>query len=233
MLDLVDSKVSGNKNLESFKALVLNADAQPLTTFPLSLWAWRESIEAVYKDRVTVLEEWDDAVIRSPRMEFAVPKVVMCKQYIPVSKKCRVPLSRMTLALRDRFCCGYCGQRFPMRELTFDHVIPRSKGGKNTADNLLMACVKCNTMKGNHPITPNGKKGVVRPGNFTPLRMPKQPTFDELYKIGIEFIPDELRDIYGDWLPKSKKILEEERVAMEKDNWGDSKAYWTVELEDD
>lgn len=232
MLDIVESKVSGMRNLDSMKALVLNADAQPLTTFPLSLWTWREAVEAVYKDRVSVLEDWEGAVIRSPSMEFPVPKVVMCKQYIPVAKKCRVPLSRMTLALRDRFCCGYCGNKFPVRELTFDHVVPRSKGGKNTADNLLMACVKCNTMKANHPITPNGKKGVVRPGNFVPLRMPTQPTFDELYKIGIEFIPDELRALYGEWLPKSRNSMEKEKSDMKEDNWGDSKAYWTVELED-
>ena len=153
----------------------------------------------------------------------------MCKEYIPVAKKCKVPVTRLTLALRDRFCCGYCGKKFPMRELTFDHVIPRSKGGKNTADNLLMACVKCNTMKGNSPINPNGKKGVVRPGNFVPLRMPKAPTFSELYKIGIEFIPDELRSIYGDWLPKSQKMSVTKKT--EGDNWGDSEAYWNVELD--
>lgn len=230
MLDMVEDKAINNANrLEQLKALVLNADAQPLTTFPLSLWTWRDAVEAVYKDRVTVLEEWDDAVIHSPTMEFAVPKVVMCKEYIPVAKKCKVPVTRLTLALRDRFCCGYCGKRFPMRELTFDHVIPRSKGGRNTADNLLMACVKCNTMKGASPINPNGKKGVVRPGNFVPLRMPKTPTFDELYKIGIDYIPDEMRKIYGDWLPQSRKAPVSK--SSDKDNWGDSAEYWNVELD--
>ncbi|HTZ68786.1 MAG TPA: HNH endonuclease, partial [Roseiarcus sp.] len=104
-------------------ALVLNADFRPLSYYPLSIWCWQDAIKAVFLDRVNILSEYDTRV-RSPSFEMRLPSVVSLKSYV---KPTRFPaFTRFNVFLRDRFTCQYCGQR---EDLTFDHVVPRSKGG--------------------------------------------------------------------------------------------------------
>jgi 5-methylcytosine-specific restriction endonuclease McrA len=223
---------SNKVNLDQYRTLVLNANALPLSTTPLSLWGWKDAIEAVYKGRVQVLEEWDGPVIRSQKMSIPVPKVVMCHEYVPVAKKGVPALSRLNCALRDAFTCGYCGNRFAVKDLTFDHVVPRSKGGLSTWDNLMMACRKCNCMKGSEPANYNGIRGVVRSGNFVPLWKPRTPSWDELYKIGLRNVPTEVRNVFGNWLPDAKggRNVPLGMKVDETHGWDDD-GYWTAELE--
>ena len=68
--------------LSAFPALVLNADYQPLSYYPLSLWGWQDAVKAIFLDRVAVVSHYD-RVIRSPGFEFQLPSVVALKQYIP------------------------------------------------------------------------------------------------------------------------------------------------------
>ena len=104
-------------------ALVLNADFRPLSYFPLSLWSWQDAIKAVFLERVSILEEYDRTV-HSPSFEMRLPSVVSLKTYI---RPARNPaFTRFNVFLRDRFECQYCGAD---EDLTFDHVIPRSRGG--------------------------------------------------------------------------------------------------------
>ena len=103
-------------------ALVLNADYRPLSYYPLSLWSWQDTIKAVFLERVNILEEYD-RVVRSARFEMKLPSVVSLKTYI---KPARHPaFTRFNVFLRDRFECQYCGDP---KDLTFDHVVPRSQG---------------------------------------------------------------------------------------------------------
>ena len=62
-------------------------------------------------------------------------------------RRTRVPLSRRNIYLRDRNICQYCGKKFPSSELSLDHVIPRSRGGGDTWENLVCACTSCNSKK--------------------------------------------------------------------------------------
>ena len=101
---------------------MLNADYRPLSYYPLSLWSWQDTIKAVFLERVTILEEYD-RVVRSARFEMQLPSVVSLKTYI---KPARNPaFTRFNVFLRDQFECQYCGDP---KDLTFDHVIPRSQG---------------------------------------------------------------------------------------------------------
>ena len=127
---------------EACPALVLNADFRPLSYYPLSLWSWQDSIKAVFLDRVNIVSNYDKTV-RSPSFEIRLPSVVSLKSYVKPSR--HPAFTRFNVFLRDRFSCQYCGSR---EDLTFDHVVPRSKGGTTTWKNVVAACSNCNLRKG-------------------------------------------------------------------------------------
>ena len=174
--------------LDSSPALVLNADFRPLSYFPLSLWSWQEAVKAVFLGRVNIVANYDHAV-RSPSFEMRLPSVISLKAYVASSR--RPAFTRFNVFLRDRFTCQYCGDRFPTQELTFDHVIPRSKGGKTTWDNVVAACARCNLVKGDR--TP-------RAAAMMPLVRPLQPTTYQLQENGRSFPPNFLHESWRDFL---------------------------------
>src|SRR5438477_6148794 len=126
--------------LDSCPALVLNADYRPVSYFPLSLWSWQDAVQAVFGDRVEVVAEYDQP-IRSPSTTMKLPSVVALRSYIALPR--RPAFSRANLFLRDQFRCQYCGQRFKSEQLTFDHLVPRSRGGRATWTNIVTACMAC------------------------------------------------------------------------------------------
>ena len=93
--------------------------------------------------------------------------------------------------------CQYCGEKFPSEQLTFDHVTPRSKGGCTTWDNILTACLKCNSGKASNDANLSGRK---KDGTYRPLKMPKRPSSAELLRAGLEFLPNEVRENWNDFL---------------------------------
>ena len=106
-------------------SLVLNADYRPLSYFPLSIWSWKDTVKAVFLDRVNIVEEYDQKV-SSPSFEMYLPSIIALKDYIPHN---HIPaFTRFNVFLRDDFTCQYCYEKFSTKELTFDHLIPRSKG---------------------------------------------------------------------------------------------------------
>ncbi len=173
---------------DSCPALVLNADFRPLSYFPLSLWSWQHAVSAVYLDRVNIVAEYDH-VVRSPSVEMALPSVISLKRYVHADR--RPAFTRFNVFLRDRFSCQYCGDRLPTPELTFDHVIPRSRGGRTNWQNVVTACSACNLRKGNR-----------MPGScgMTPLERPVQPTTYQLQENGRAFPPNFLHESWRDYL---------------------------------
>lgn len=187
--------------IHSLMTLVLNADYQPLSTWPLSLIPATEAITRLWKKRADTVETWKDAfgediVFRSPSTIIAAPKVVALKDYVLISSEPK--FSRRSILLRDRFRCQYCGVQFQSNDLTFDHLIPRSKGGKTEWTNIVSACEPCNTEKADKMPGHGGKH---------PIRKPVRPSNMELLRVGLEFLPEQTKESFGDWL------------------------YWTVELE--
>lgn len=137
-----------------YPALVLNADFTPVSVAPLSTWDFERTLRKVLKDRVLVVAEYD-VELRSEKIVYKPPSVVALKTYVKKPKK--VAFNRYNIFLRDNFCCQYCGGQFSASELTFDHVIPRSKGGKTSFTNIVSACVPCNTLKGSKLLLPKVK----------------------------------------------------------------------------
>ena len=131
---------------DSCAALVLNADFRPLSYFPLSLWPWQETIKAVFLDRVNIVSQYE-RVVRSPSFEMRLPSVIALKEFVPLNR--RPAFTRFNVFLRDSFACQYCRRCCPTHELTFDHVVPRSRGGRTTWTNVVTACQSCNLLKGN------------------------------------------------------------------------------------
>ncbi len=97
-------------------------------------------------DKVEVLESYD-AVLRSASFRLSVPAVIRLKSYVR-RHRVRAALSRRNIFFRDGYHCQYCRKRFPISELTCDHVNPRSQGGVTSWDNVVAACGPCNRRKG-------------------------------------------------------------------------------------
>ncbi|MBM3599446.1 MAG: HNH endonuclease [Alphaproteobacteria bacterium] len=175
-------------SVEQCPALVLNADFRPLSYFPLSLWSWQDAVKAVFLDRVNIVSEYDRAV-HSPRFTMKLPSVISLKEYVPAAR--RPAFTRFNVFLRDRFNCQYCNGGFPTHELTFDHVVPRSRGGRTTWDNVVTACACCNLRKGNR---------VPRESGMYPIRPPFQPSTSVLQENGRAFPPNYLHESWRDFL---------------------------------
>lgn len=171
--------------LRQYPALVLNADFRPLSYYPLSLWPWQEAIKAVFLERVTIIAEYD-AVVRSQRESMKIPSVVVLREFIKPQK--RVAFTRFNLFLRDEFCCQYCGSK---GDLTFDHVIPRSRGGITSWENVVAACSPCNLRKANKSLRQSG---------LHLKRLPRRPTPEEMHSIGRRFPPGHLHKSWLDFL---------------------------------
>jgi 5-methylcytosine-specific restriction endonuclease McrA len=174
--------------VENFPALVLNADFRPLSYFPLSLWSWQDTVKAVFLERVNVVSEYERAV-RSPSWEIKLPSVISLKQYVPMNR--RPAFTRFNVFLRDAFSCQYCGGGFATEDLTFDHIVPRSRGGRTVWGNVVTACEPCNLKKGHR---------LPRESGISPLRPPKQPTNHELQENGRAFPPNYLHESWRDFL---------------------------------
>lgn len=172
-------------SLRENPALVLNADYRPLSYFPLSLWSWQDAIKATFLDRVVIVAEYETEV-HSPSISMKLPSVVVLRDYV---KPSRYPaFTRFNLFLRDEFSCQYCGSK---GEMTFDHVLPRSRGGRTTWENVVAACGRCNLRKGNL---------TVRQAGMTLNRLPRRPTSPELQNQGRKFPPNHLHDSWMDFL---------------------------------
>ena len=106
---------------------------------------WYESICAWYKGAVDVLEEYDETV-SSPTVTIQIPAVARLRRAPPREKR-DVKFSRVNVYQRDDHRCQYCGVRKRARELTYDHVIPRARGGLTNFENIVTCCVRCNSKK--------------------------------------------------------------------------------------
>ena len=125
--------------------LILNGDGRPLSYFPLSSVDWKTSVKLVITRYVIIIKEHVDWIVRSPSTSFKVPSIVMLRKFHKFSKK--VKFSRSNVFLRDMFTCQYCNNVFEKKELTIDHLIPKSKGGITSWENVTTSCKSCNLKK--------------------------------------------------------------------------------------
>ncbi|HJL20524.1 MAG TPA: HNH endonuclease [Sandaracinaceae bacterium LLY-WYZ-13_1] len=132
--------------------------------FPHRIVTWQKAVTMSYVGKVEVVETYEE-IVRSVSLAMEMPAVVRLTR--PVRHRPpRVRFSRVNVLTRDGFRCQYCGETLPARELTYDHVVPRSKGGRTSWTNIVTACRPCNHRKGNRTPTEAGmtlRQPPVRP----------------------------------------------------------------------
>ena len=146
-------------NVLNKKVLLLNQSYQPLMTLGA-----KRAIILSFTEKVEVLERYVEKV-RSVNLAISIPSVIRLKDYVKFNQK-RIPLSRKNILKRDSNICQYCNSKSNF--MTIDHITPKDKGGRESWENLVAACVPCNTKKGNK---------LLKDINMKLLKQPKAPSF--------------------------------------------------------
>lgn len=145
--------------------LVLNQSMQPIDQV-----SWDRAITLLFTDKVEVLEEYDDWVVRSVTVSIKVPAVIRLLNAV-ATKKRGVRFSREAVYTRDKGRCQYCSRALKRPEATYDHVLPRRLGGKTNWTNIVIACQPCNTKKGGR--TPEQAKMRLQVQPIKPKHLPE------------------------------------------------------------
>lgn len=156
--------------------LVLNQDYQPL-----SICSVQRSMKLLFLEKAELLHDVPNRKIRTVNDNYIYPSVIRLRRYINIPYT-RIVLSRRNVMKRDRQTCQYCGSK---SDLTLDHVVPKSRGGVDSWENLVTACNKCNVRKGDR--TPEEAKMPLKRNPFRPIH--------------ITFFRDILGGVQEDWKP--------------------------------
>jgi 5-methylcytosine-specific restriction endonuclease McrA len=138
------------------RVLVLNASFEPI-----NVCTARRAVVLVLKG-VALAEESSKTWLHSSRFSMPTPSVIRLREYIHIPFE-RKSLSRKNILLRDHNTCQYCARVFAPQELTLDHIVPRSRGGDSTWDNLVASCRSCNNRKGDRSLEDAGLRLLKRP----------------------------------------------------------------------
>jgi 5-methylcytosine-specific restriction endonuclease McrA len=121
------------------RTLVLNAGYEPLAVV-----SFKRAIVLVMNDKATVVERVEGDPVWTASAAFDRPAVILLTRYVRLPGGRRVPVTRRGVLRRDAHRCGYCGRGAS----TIDHILPRSRGGGDSWENLVACCLRCNNLKG-------------------------------------------------------------------------------------
>lgn len=158
--------------------LVLNADYQPL-----NITTFRRGFNLVYKGKAEVVEYDKELDVVTETTYHKRPLVIRLIRYVYIKFK-KVPLSRTNVYRRDGHKCAYCAS---VDNLTLDHIIPKSRGGQNSWENLVTCCKRCNSIKDDR--TP-------KEANMKLLVKPYKPTFSQF----IDGMKGGMRETWGNYI---------------------------------
>lgn len=149
--------------------LVLNATYEPLSVVSI-----KRAIVLLLKEKAELLEA-TETTLRACGIAMPVPLVIRMVYCVRIPRAMTLPLSRRTVMARDQYTCQYCGATPLRADLTLDHVLPRSRGGRSEWENMVVACRACNQKKGNR--TP-------REASMHLARAPRRPRYIALTFLG-------------------------------------------------
>ena len=162
------------------RTLLLNA-----TFEPLAIVSWRKAVTLLFLEKVEVVREYDRE-IRSVSTRMKLPAVIRLLCFVR-NNRLTARFSRKNVFLRDDYTCQYCGERFEPRQLTCDHIVPRSRGGRAEWTNMITSCVRCNLRKGDklpEEVDMHPRKKPSRPTGFHVLML----------NVGVRTLPDYWKD---------------------------------------
>ena len=151
------------------QCVLLNADYSYL-----NIVDWRRAICLIVKNKVEVVSYSDQIVRGAEGFVMKIPAVIKLIKFIRAIYRTKVNVSKRNILIRDGFKCGYCGAN--TRDLTVDHIIPKSRGGKSTFENCVACCKACNHKKGGH--MPSEIHMYLQ-------RRPYHPTISEFFRMKI------------------------------------------------
>ena len=160
--------------------LVLDMSYQPVSAVP-----FKRAMRYIVNGKVDVLKSYPQAF----HPDWQMPAVVRLAGWMERKRRI-VRFSRQNVLVRDRWRCAYCGERRPTEDLTFDHVMPKARGGQTTWENIVTACTACNLKKGCR--TPKEAGMLLK-------KQPERPKWLPLFNLSrgpISQIPPEWRDYW-------------------------------------
>lgn len=164
------------------RSLLLNSSYEPLRVI-----TWQKAVILLLKEKVEVLASYD-RVIRGVTVVLELPSVLRLRRHVRLASQFhQVPFSRTNIYLRDKHRCQYCGKKWPTSELTFDHVLPVSQGGRKVWENIVTCCIRCNRRKG-------GK--TPKQAGLMLQQKPKKPSFAPAMRLtlGMAAVPPSWKD---------------------------------------
>lgn len=141
------------------QVLVLNASYEPI-----NICGIQRAIVLLLKGAARA-EEFTQNYLRSPSIMVQAPSVIRLVHYVKIEYQ-KTYISKRNIFIRDQFTCQYCGKQFDSSELTLDHILPQSRGGKDIWENIVTACRKCNIKKANKTPFEAGVKLLKPPRPF-------------------------------------------------------------------
>lgn len=160
------------------KVLVLN------TTYePLNVCTQRRAVVLLLKDKAEAVE-LSTTAFHSERHSFRVPLVIRLRSYVSVPRAASKRISRRAVFARDNHRCQYCGSE---RHLTVDHIVPRSRGGGDSWENVVTSCAPCNLKKGDRPL------------HTLDMRLARKPRPPEPFSFVFMYV-DEIHDSWRPYL---------------------------------
>ena len=142
--------------MQVYKALLLDS-----SYYPIQIIDWKKAMILFFTGRAEVVELHEDINISSPKQNYRLPSVL--RLFSTFKSFTRVKFNRNNVFLRDKFTCQYCGKKHNRQDLTFDHVMPKSRGGKTNWHNIVTSCHTCNNKKADRTPEECGLKLVRRP----------------------------------------------------------------------
>ena len=161
---------------------------------PVSFCSWQDAVRMIWKGSAGVVKEDESGkVLHSPSFEIGMPRVIRVRNAWVKRKREKVPFSRRNVLIRDERICQYCGREVSLSEFQLDHVIPRSRGGLSTWENLVTSCMRCNRRKANR---------LPSEAGMSLLNTPVEPSVNDVkftFKLHIEKIRKEWKE-WSSWL---------------------------------
>jgi 5-methylcytosine-specific restriction endonuclease McrA len=157
------------------------------TTFePLSVLDWKKAVVLLYLGKVEVIREYNRE-IKGVSLSIKQPAVIRLLRFVRNNNHVNAKFSRKNIFLRDDYTCQYCGEKYDPKNLTCDHIVPKSRGGINEWSNIVTSCMRCNLRKGDKlpdEVDMYPRKRPTRPNGFYMLML----------HVGVRVFPEHWKD---------------------------------------